>query len=76
MIASFILLIGIILFGAIGFIVGYRHEEKSYNNGTCPHCGTGLNLFDHDSQGGRGYVCPECKYHVWVSYNRIDHRKR
>ncbi len=58
---------------AIPFIIFYaRHHEKvDFNNGYCKHCNSRLRRFDVDSQGGRGYVCDDCGYHVWVSY-KVD----
>jgi hypothetical protein len=56
----------------------YMYEKREFNNGVCPRCGEYLELFDIDSQGGRGYTCPRChKHHCWISFN-IDeeHMKR
>ena len=52
--------------------IGIDAERKHYNHGVCPCCKTRLKLFDHDSQGGRGYVCEQCGYTTWVSYPSID----
>jgi DNA-directed RNA polymerase subunit RPC12/RpoP len=66
-----LLIIGILLlFGII--VLARRSEKKAYNNGICNECGTELHHFDNDSQGGRGYVCDNCCYTVWVSYPWVD----
>lgn len=57
---------GIVTFFAI------KYEKKIFNNGKCRVCGNSLELFDYDSQGGRGYKCPRCYRHVWISYNCVD----
>ena len=68
---SIIILIGII-FALIMFLIGFKSEKKDFNNGICPNCKRKLNHFTNDSQGGRGYICDNCKYCTWVSYPRID----
>lgn len=59
-------LIAIIFFGRYS-------EKKKWNNGICPNCGSSLilNPWMRDSQGGRGWTCPEtdCDYTAWISYN-------
>ena len=52
--------------------IGIFSEKRDYNRGFCKKCGGRLNLFDIDSQGGRGYRCHNCNYHTWVSYNCVD----
>jgi hypothetical protein len=59
-----------------GIIWCYREEKREYNDGICPKCGTPLENFDVDSQGGRGYVCTKCHYVCWVSYNIDKHPVR
>jgi DNA-directed RNA polymerase subunit RPC12/RpoP len=66
-----VVLIGIfVLF--IAAKTGILIEKRGYNNGYCPHCGAPLELFDIDSQRGRGYVCDNCEYSIWVSYRSVD----
>ena len=52
--------------------IGISLEKKGFNGGNCPICGNRMKLFDHDSQGGRGYCCHNCNYHTWVSYKTVD----
>jgi DNA-directed RNA polymerase subunit RPC12/RpoP len=52
--------------------VGILMEKHSFNKGVCNDCGEPLKLFDYDSHGGRGYKCPICRKHIWVSYNVVD----
>ena len=55
-------------------LIGIHLEKKGFNNGVCPYCKRKLELFDYDSQGGRGYTCknPKCGYYTWVSYKCVD----
>ena len=53
-------------------IIGIHFERKWFNGGICPECGTRLEYFGSDSQGGRGYLCEKCGYHTWVSWNTVD----
>lgn len=63
----------VVIFFMLGiFLIGYLTERKYYNKGICPKCGEKLKFFDMDSQGGRGYKCPKCKYITWVSYSLVD----
>ena len=57
-------------------IIAIHSEWKQFNNGICPKCGTRLEYFDSDSQGGRGYLCEKCDYHTWVSWNTVDKKYR
>lgn len=68
-----ILLVGLVVcvFAGVCYIAIHM-EKKAFNNGDCPECGRRMKLFDCDSQGGRGYKCPNCKYTTWVSYNVVD----
>ena len=59
--------LGLLLFS--GTLYGRNSEKKAYNNGICPNCGNKLEYFDTDSQDGRGYMCPSCKYTTWCSYS-------
>lgn len=52
--------------------IGILLESKDFNNGYCKNCNTKLILFDHDSQGGRGYKCTKCDYTTWVSWPIVD----
>ena len=59
--------------------IGIHNEKRSYNEGNCPHCrdtSRRLEFFSADSQGGRGYICPHCKYTTWVSYLCVDGTNR
>lgn len=67
-----IILLGVVFFMLGVFLIGYLTERKYYNKGICPKCGEKLEFFDRDSQGGRGYKCPKCKYITWVSYSLVD----
>jgi predicted RNA-binding Zn-ribbon protein involved in translation (DUF1610 family) len=53
-------------------LIGIHLEKEGYNNGRCPKCGKSLYHFDTDSQGGRGYCCPDCYYATWVTYRIVD----
>lgn len=52
-------------------LIGYLTEKRKFNNGKCKCCGEKLELFDTDSQGGRGYKCPKCNTYLWISY-KVD----
>lgn len=52
--------------------IGVFLEKRDYNRGFCKNCSGRLELFDIDSQGGRGYRCHNCNYHTWVSYRCVD----
>ena len=54
--------------------IGIHIERKGFNGGICSRCGKELRLFDHDSQGGRGYTCDGCGHKVWVSYFTVDRK--
>jgi len=56
-----------------GSIWQRSNEKKDWNNGKCPNCSTKWNLFDYDSQGGRGYNCPSCNNYMWASY-KVDNQ--
>lgn len=68
---------GLIVLVAVGLFMlfywmtktGIDNDKKEWNNGKCPLCGNQYELFDMDSQGGRGYVCRNCKKYIWISYN-------
>ena len=69
---------GILLFIIfVGVFYTRESEIRKWNNGICPMCGSDLILppWMLDSQGGRGWTCPEddCTYTAWVSYN-IDRK--
>lgn len=69
-----IVIIGLLL--SLGFI-GIISEKQRFNNGRCRYCNHKLELFDYDSGGARGYLCPQCSNHcVWVSYNCVDDKFR
>jgi len=72
-----ILLIGLVLLAllAFGMNIARNNEKKEYNDGICPKCGGKFELFDYDSQGGRGYRCSKCGRIIWVSYNVDKSRK-
>jgi len=65
----------LILLAVIGVIyMARRREQHEWNNGKC-ECGGLWEYFDTDSQGGRGYKCPECDNHIWISY-KVDKTQR
>ena len=53
----------------IGGIWQRRNEKREWNGGICAASGKPWKLFDHDSQGGRGYT--DGANHCWISY-RVD----
>lgn len=53
-------------------MIGILLEKRAFNHGYCKNCHEKLELFDYDSVGGRGYICPRCAYQAWVSYNIVD----
>lgn len=53
----------------VGAIVARYLEKKDFNKGICPKCNNKLKHFDSDSDGNRGYTCPNCDYTTWCSYN-------
>lgn len=62
-----VLIICIIIISIISAF-GYYTDYISFNNGKCIRCGYPLELFDKDSQGGRGYKCKKCGFQVWASW--------
>ena len=54
--------------------LGYFSEKRHWNEGVCPECGGFFRYFDIDSQGGRGYKCPDCGSVTWVSWFRPKER--
>ena len=60
-----ILICALIMCAMVGYILEYRR----YNGGICPKCGHALRYFDTASDGSRGYICDECGYDAWVSYD-------
>lgn len=58
-----------IFIGLLGGIINYLMERKEWNSGFCK-CGGIWELFDVDSQGGRGYNCPKCNSYIWISWLR------
>ena len=70
-IIGLVILIPIIICCLLMFYIPH-YEKEEFNNGICKVCGQKLNHFDTDSQGGRGYTCPERHYYVWVSYHSVD----
>lgn len=67
-----IIIISMLLAGALEALIGIILEKRAFNHGYCENCHEQLELFDYDSIGGRGYVCPRCGHKVWVSYNIVD----
>jgi len=53
----------------IGGIWQRRNEKREWNGGICAASGKPWKLFDHDSQGGRGYT--DGANYCWISY-RVD----
>jgi len=63
----------VILICGIFFHAARRSECRAFNHGYCHQCGSPLQSFDMDSQGGRGYKCRSCpNYTIWVSYPNVD----
>ncbi len=63
---------GLLVLMVCGGFRAKSNEKKQWNNGKCSACGSPLENFDTDSQGGRGYSCSDrdCKSgSVWISYN-------
>ena len=71
MIILIILIIILIIITTIAIII----EKRNYNKGICRICGKELKFFDMDSQGGRGYICPN-GHTVWVTYLLIDKNQK
>ena len=53
-------------------IIEIHIEAHYFNKGKCKHCGHDLSFFDYDSHGYRSYICDQCGYSTWVSYNTVD----
>ena len=70
--------IGIIILGIVIaififlIIIGIKIEKENFNKGYCKICHQKLRRFYTNSQGGRGYTCPEMHYPVCVSYSCVD----
>ena len=58
----------LILLLVLGGYYCYQSEKIKHNKGICPKCGERLSYFDSDSQGGKGYICRQCKYTIWLSW--------
>lgn len=68
----------ILVFFAGLAVWGSRYEQKEWNSGVCPKCGTGKWRFlDIDSQGGVGFKCDKCINYTWQTYRkgRINDRR-
>lgn len=61
-----VLLVGMVA----GVLLGFISERREWNGGTCPFCQTGTRWvwFDLDSNDSRGYKCPTCGMHIWISW--------
>ena len=60
----------IVILFILGFVVSYIDENKRFNKGICPKCGTAMVPFDTDSSEYTGYACPNCEYNihtVWIN---------
>lgn len=68
----YIIIISIILYIILCFIVDYKNEKNSFNNGYCSRCGNKLTRFSVNFKDCRGYICDKCKTITWVSYKSID----
>jgi hypothetical protein len=66
LIADVVLLLFVTL-GLVGACCGYLSDKRKYNNGICK-CGSKLNIFDKDSQGGIGWKCSNCNCYIWTSW--------
>jgi hypothetical protein len=66
---AIVLLVAFILIGITCCII---LEYKDFNKGVCPKCGKKWKTYCMNSQGGRGYCCPDCDQWAWVSYPFID----
>jgi TM2 domain-containing membrane protein YozV len=64
----FTIIVGVILL--LLPVVGYITELSQWNKGICEKTGGYWELFDIDSQGGRGYKSEE--HTIWISYPFID----
>lgn len=51
----------------IGCFWQKNNEIRWWNNGICKETGKSWELFDVDSQGGRGYKSDN--HHCWISYS-------
>jgi hypothetical protein len=51
-----------------GYYYCYQSEKIEYNKGIYPKCGERLSYFDSDSQDGKGYICHQCEYTIWLSW--------
>ena len=61
-----------ILFGIVilaGFVIVRKKEKCDWNKGFCGRCGHKWEYFDSTFCGDRGYQCPKCGRHIWISYN-------
>lgn len=64
-------ILGFILMLLIVGLLGAGLERRRWNKGRCPKCDGTWNLFDMDSQGGRGYKC-SCGEYIWISWPGVD----
>jgi hypothetical protein len=55
-------------------ILFYIHQKFLWNGGICKDTGKPWELFDTDSQGGRGYKSEN--HWIWISYPFVDTHKQ
>ena len=72
MVVEILIIAGIIAVVILGTVYAIHVEKKEYNKGVCPHCGKPLEFFTIDSSGARGYMCDDCRYYAWISYDVVD----
>lgn len=57
------------LWVAVG-VYGYTSERRVWNGGVCKQNGLPWQMFDRDSQGGRGYKAGGI--YCWISWPGVD----
>lgn len=64
----------LIIFFFLIIVVGHSIEKNRWNKGKCK-CGNTWELYDEDTNGGRGYYCRQCKRYVWIVYSFVDKKQ-
>lgn len=62
----------IFLFFVIGILVGYVVNERKWNGGKCPECGTKWEYWTTNSYGDRIYYCPNCMNSCTIVFDVDD----
>ena len=75
--AGIYVVMGVLALFIGGSVWARAREKKEWNGGICRETGTRWELFDINSQGGRGYVTRTGERKVtWISWPGVDRNYR